>query len=292
MLLTRSPLVYPRRGLTARLACVKHAASVRPEPGSNSPLKSICQPRQNRRKQTTSSDPLNQKQNHTTGLSSVITSKESTHRQTTTHTPRSKTQGQETVQRLWTGLMHLSALTFGTLLSSQESDAHRASHSRSKPRGNPPNFTVSVRAGQIGSFRPSLPTRLSARNPPRRASALETFREFVGEPAAFASRFAPTRRTLLTFAVQMQIGIPDPRPSLPASALGTGRPASREAVLVPLVTPLARVSASDTSMMPHPHKSFLWDDLGNDKVGAGSAPTCHALHRPADASRRVAARSG
>src|SRR6478736_8503993 len=39
-LLTRSPLVYPRRGLTAQLACVKHAASVRPEPGSNSPLNS------------------------------------------------------------------------------------------------------------------------------------------------------------------------------------------------------------------------------------------------------------
>lgn len=37
VLLTRSPLVYPRRSLTARLACVKHAASVRPEPGSNSP---------------------------------------------------------------------------------------------------------------------------------------------------------------------------------------------------------------------------------------------------------------
>src|SRR3979490_2640322 len=28
------------KGLTARLACVKHAASVRPEPGSNSPSKS------------------------------------------------------------------------------------------------------------------------------------------------------------------------------------------------------------------------------------------------------------
>ena len=39
VLLTRSPLVYPRKGLTARLACVKHAASVRPEPGSNSPTK-------------------------------------------------------------------------------------------------------------------------------------------------------------------------------------------------------------------------------------------------------------
>ena len=39
VLLTRSPLVYPRKGLTVRLACVKHAASVRPEPGSNSPMK-------------------------------------------------------------------------------------------------------------------------------------------------------------------------------------------------------------------------------------------------------------
>src|SRR4051812_34306302 len=45
VLLTRSPLVYPRRGLTVRLACVKHAASVRPEPGSNSPLKNIAQTR-------------------------------------------------------------------------------------------------------------------------------------------------------------------------------------------------------------------------------------------------------
>ena len=46
VLLTRSPLVYPRKGLTARLACVKHAASVRPEPGSNSPqnMKIISRP--------------------------------------------------------------------------------------------------------------------------------------------------------------------------------------------------------------------------------------------------------
>ena len=41
VLLTRSPLVYPRKGLTVRLACVKHAASVRPEPGSNSPQKTV-----------------------------------------------------------------------------------------------------------------------------------------------------------------------------------------------------------------------------------------------------------
>ena len=49
----RSPTCYSPvrrsctpKGLTARLACVKHAASVRPEPGSNSPTKtgSNCHP--------------------------------------------------------------------------------------------------------------------------------------------------------------------------------------------------------------------------------------------------------
>ena len=38
VLRTRSPLPLPRRRETVRLACVKRAASVRPEPGSNSPL--------------------------------------------------------------------------------------------------------------------------------------------------------------------------------------------------------------------------------------------------------------
>ena len=35
----RSPLEHPGKGLSVRLACVKHAASVRPEPESNSPNK-------------------------------------------------------------------------------------------------------------------------------------------------------------------------------------------------------------------------------------------------------------
>lgn len=37
VLLTRSPLIPDRSRIIVRLACVKHAASVRPEPGSNSP---------------------------------------------------------------------------------------------------------------------------------------------------------------------------------------------------------------------------------------------------------------
>ena len=67
MLLTRSPLVYPRKGLTVRLACVKHTASVRPEPGSNSPSKKQNQthpqtqahPKTNRQKTQSPTNPHN-----------------------------------------------------------------------------------------------------------------------------------------------------------------------------------------------------------------------------------------
>ena len=38
LVLTRSPLYSPLRVLIARLACMKPAASVRSEPGSNSPI--------------------------------------------------------------------------------------------------------------------------------------------------------------------------------------------------------------------------------------------------------------
>jgi hypothetical protein len=63
VLLTRSPLEYPQRGLSARLACVKHAASVRPEPGSNSPSKTKLH--RNREKTLTNNDQLaNNRQNH------------------------------------------------------------------------------------------------------------------------------------------------------------------------------------------------------------------------------------
>src|SRR5690606_12285304 len=43
VLLSRSPLEYlvQAQGLSVRLACIRHAASVHPEPGSNSPQKII-----------------------------------------------------------------------------------------------------------------------------------------------------------------------------------------------------------------------------------------------------------
>ena len=56
VLLTRSPLEHPHHksnaGLSVRLACVKHAASVRPEPGSNSPKKQTKNYRQKTKKPT------------------------------------------------------------------------------------------------------------------------------------------------------------------------------------------------------------------------------------------------
>ena len=56
VLLTRSPLEYPRKGLSVRLACVKHAASVRPEPGSNSPNKNDSHPQAQAESESEQSD--------------------------------------------------------------------------------------------------------------------------------------------------------------------------------------------------------------------------------------------
>ena len=147
MLLTRSPLVYPRRGLTARLACVKHAASVRPEPGSNSPLKNIYRPRakpaecRQRKEITFNQNNPSKKQNCPSQRNTV----------TTTH--KHEHGGRR--------LMHNSALTFGTLLSSQESDAH---HQR--PLSQSPGQPV-----QPYRFDSASQIRLSRSGPPRASSA-------------------------------------------------------------------------------------------------------------------------
>ena len=65
VLLTRSPLEHPHQGggLSVRLACVKHAASVRPEPGSNSPKKQTKNYRQKTKKSTKQQQTTNTK-NH------------------------------------------------------------------------------------------------------------------------------------------------------------------------------------------------------------------------------------
>jgi hypothetical protein len=67
----RSPTCYSPvrrsctpKGLTARLACVKHAASVRPEPGSNSPTKTV---RREQNPLLTKTSQTNKPQTHQNG---------------------------------------------------------------------------------------------------------------------------------------------------------------------------------------------------------------------------------
>ena len=68
----------PKKGLTVRLACVKHTASVRPEPGSNSPSKKSNTPTPTQKTQT-QAHPKNSTQN-------PITDKPPQHTQTNAHT--------------------------------------------------------------------------------------------------------------------------------------------------------------------------------------------------------------
>jgi hypothetical protein len=111
VLLTRSPLEYPRRGLSARLACVKHAASVRPEPGSNSPLND-SHPGPPKGKPGKTSHPATEQ---------TMTIPCETHPER--HTPRR-------------GFSTKNALAFNTLLSSQETRTRQARQT-TRHRGNP-----------------------------------------------------------------------------------------------------------------------------------------------------------
>ena len=94
MLLTRSPLIQPNKSqvFSVRLACVKHAASVRPEPGSNSPNKNknvkaqknqpenpVSNPNQNTQKQKTG---IKQKQTNTLSSSQTTPTRSKAHRRT------------------------------------------------------------------------------------------------------------------------------------------------------------------------------------------------------------------
>jgi hypothetical protein len=64
------------KGLTARLACVKHAASVRPEPGSNSPIMNWIWPK--KPVHTTQRNPKN-KGPYLTGVIDTLLSSQRTH---------------------------------------------------------------------------------------------------------------------------------------------------------------------------------------------------------------------
>jgi hypothetical protein len=147
VLLTRSPLEYPRRGLSARLACVKHAASVRPEPGSNSPLRSTNDPPESRPPNHWKTIPTkHQPQQGADALASKDPKPHTLHKEGHMATGRSNlTAGP------------IKALAFSTLLSSQETDTHRDPTRSRGPdlRGNPSNLpapsSLSSRSTKIDS---------------------------------------------------------------------------------------------------------------------------------------------
>ena len=113
VLLTRSPLVYSRKSLTARLACVKHAASVRPEPGSNSPLNSYDAHRSER--QFSDVCPGKRPIRRQNCRNHRFLPKEPSTQQTTP-------KGHSPCRRV----KQTNSSTFDTLLSSQGSSAHRS----------------------------------------------------------------------------------------------------------------------------------------------------------------------
>jgi hypothetical protein len=137
VLLTRSPLVYSRRSLTARLACVKHAASVRPEPGSNSPLNSVDDTRGRRRIIGVSQ----QERLLTRRRETTVLLKE----------PSDTSWQAEAHFRGVDGALINSSSTFGTLLSSQGSGAHRRRASR--PALGRLDLTYRLSQGQSTSSR-------------------------------------------------------------------------------------------------------------------------------------------
>ena len=124
MLLTRSPLVYPRRGLTVRLACVKHAASVRPEPGSNSPLKNFSKPDTPK-----STRPNSCHKQRVQPLTEPKTGSINNHHSKKPHPadkhPPPTNSDRHPPTRHEALNKPITALTFSTLLSSQNSDTHQ-----------------------------------------------------------------------------------------------------------------------------------------------------------------------
>ena len=109
------------KGLSARLACVKHAASVRPEPGSNSPSMIYGNPpspkeeQDNRQRVTATLDKWtaisSQSTEQLTKMSSILQTRPSNQAN-----PLHNEEDQPSHQNM--------ALTFGTLLSSQGTSTH------------------------------------------------------------------------------------------------------------------------------------------------------------------------
>jgi hypothetical protein len=141
VLLTRSPLEYPQRGLSARLACVKHAASVRPEPGSNSPS------RPHRHTKPQQRSPTCQDQGKSNPSTTPHTHKRRRHipKEIPTTNPNKQGPWHEDKKK---------ALAFNTLLSSQKTDTTE-DPTTGPHRGNPSSLPGSSTLSS-GSIEPGL----------------------------------------------------------------------------------------------------------------------------------------
>ena len=124
------------KGLSARLACVKHAASVRPEPGSNSPL-SVYRGYQLGRaglggsRRLEEMSPASGKPGLGDDLAYTV-------------------QDPDRTVRVPHDGVCANALAFSTLLSSQGADANRPELLNSV-RGNPANLPACLMTVKVGS---------------------------------------------------------------------------------------------------------------------------------------------
>jgi hypothetical protein len=116
VLLTRSPLITQEQApkITVRLACVKHAASVRPEPGSNSPLM-FQTPTPPKKRSERKNKPRRVKDSSRAERVKLTQFQFNQRKTRSTQQP----EGHRNKPR-----SNLASI-FGTLLSSQESDAHQ-----------------------------------------------------------------------------------------------------------------------------------------------------------------------
>jgi hypothetical protein len=176
-------------------------------------------------------------------------------------------------------------------LSSQESDAHRASDFRLKLRGNSPYFTVSLPAGQIGLFDPvSLRDSVSETcrgmfRLPRPSGSL-----LKGRPL---SRPAPRSNKKNITDIHGADANRGPGPS--SELLGT-RPRHRcPDVEGSSADPSGHITHSRLRGRHFHHAAptqAVYARVTTRWEPAGRLPPRQVPHRPADASRRVAARSG
>src|SRR5690606_35308240 len=125
VLLTRSPLIQPVQApvFIVRLACVKHAASVRPEPGSNSPIKTKSTQPTNNHKQA-ASQPDTKIHNRKTPAQHTQPRNEEPGQ---AHQTKNKTEHPHTNQKSQhAGIPH-GIKKLGTPLSSQKTNTRRSS---------------------------------------------------------------------------------------------------------------------------------------------------------------------